>query len=136
MLSEPDSAPGLAGFKTPYQPYNPTRFNWPNVQGVQNYINANDRNFAPAVRMDRHVFNPNLVPTVDVKDPFCRVLDARSNDYMPRRYPDPGCVRTVFPHANLRPAGMNGRTTALNSRSPFPMPVTGTNDTGLIVSMF
>ena len=128
--------PGDAGFTTPYQPGNPSKGNVPTVQAAPNYVNANDRRESPLLAHDRHPFDPTAIPTIDVRDYYNRNLDANKNDYNPRKYPDPGLVRTAFPHAPLRPARMNGRTTAFNSPHPAPMPASGTNDVGQIVSRF
>ncbi len=84
-MAEVDSVPGLAGFAMPYQQYNPIRFNWPTVQGALNNVNANDRNFAPKLQQDRHVFDPTLIPTVDVRDHTvgCWMHDERLHTEMP-----------------------------------------------------
>lgn len=125
-----------AGFSTPYQPENPARKNIPSVQGVRNFVNANDRRVSPQLAYDRHVFDPNAVPTIDVNDYYDRVSDGNKNDYLPRRYPDPGLVTTSFPSAKLRPVNPNGRVNALNPRGPRALPPSGTNDTGFIVTQF
>jgi hypothetical protein len=125
-----------AGFSTPWQPGNPSRFNLPPLQSERNYVNANDRRVSPQLAYDRHGFDPNVLPVLDVRDYYDRVSDGNANNYMPRRFPDPGLVTTSFPAAKLRPVNANGRVNALNPRVPRAMPPSGTNDTGFIVTTF
>lgn len=127
---------GFPGYNVPYQPDNPSVTNQPSVQGVQSYVNASD--FNTGVRnggtYDRIPVQQCFVPVMDMRNYQYTPLDANTNRYNARRFPDPMTAVTAYPARKLRKAPMNGSTTAYNPPNPYGMPPSGTNNVAFIVT--
>jgi hypothetical protein len=124
------------GYDVRYQPDNPSVVNNPALQGVQSYVNAND--FNPVKKdqaFDRHPFDASKLRFQDVKNYAYTPLDARSNDYAARLYPDPFSIMTAYPMRKMRPAPLNGTSCPYNPPAPLPMPPSGFNDVTRIVTV-
>lgn len=86
--------------------------------------------------LDRFPQNAMAVRRMTLKPEINRELDANTNNYNPRKYPDPGQSVTCFPARKLPPPSLNGSVCALNSTIPRGLPFSGTNDVGFVVSRF
>ena len=82
----------------------------------------------PHYAMDRFPNDTLRVPRLETRDGLNHVLYARSNDYMPRRYPDPMCVKVTFGKRKQRAPSMIGRTAVGAPMDPKALPPTGSND--------
>jgi hypothetical protein len=117
-----------------YYPGNPTPSALA-VQDAQNMRHGIDRD-SRRTFIDRYSQNPHAVKRVTLKSEINRELDANTNAYNPRKYPDPGSVVTCFPARRLLPPPLNGSVCARNSLAPAALPASGTNDVAWVVSRF
>lgn len=122
------------GYNAPYQPGNPSNGNVPTIQGITNYVNANDFR-GQTYAYERITQNPHGYPKVVLKNNQYTPLDAFNNRMQPRKYPDPSCQTTKYPSRKTRKPPMNGSVCAYNPVKPLNLPASGTNDVGFIVTV-
>jgi hypothetical protein len=106
------------------------------IEGAQSKVHGIDRTTGRTF-IDRYaVVHPGNIRRVQLLDGVNHTLDARSNDYNPCKYPNPGMTQTTFPARRLPPAPMNGSVCAYNAPNPRPLPPMVTNDVAYICSRF